>query len=221
MSDHDANARGAYVEPSFERDTRYINTRITADGREGWPVEPGRYRLVVARACPWANRTIIVRRLLGLEDAISMGMCGPTHDARSWTFDLDPDGLDPVLGIERLQQYLEVYEAELGSMHPEVAAGYQNLLKLATTAFLDGFYYRPRIDNELLAQHSEGLICLSACLASEVSDLILRGNEEQAFQRIGWHQEVFGKGNYYLELQDHGDLVRYRNIWIRPLQPRT
>ncbi len=87
----------------FNRDTRYINSRITADGRDGYPVEPGRYRLIVARACPWANRAIIVRRLLGLENVLSMGMCGPTHDKRSWTFDLDPGGVDPVLGIPRLQ----------------------------------------------------------------------------------------------------------------------
>ena len=97
---------GSYVErdTEFTRDTAYITTRITADGRDGYPVEPGRYRLVVARACPWANRAIIVRRLLGLEPVLSMGICGPTHDARSWTFDLDPGGVDPVLGIERLQQ---------------------------------------------------------------------------------------------------------------------
>ena len=97
---------GAYVQAGQEytRDTQYIETRITADGRDGYPVEAGRYRLIAARACPWANRTIIVRRLLGLEDAISMGLAGPTHDARSWTFDLDPGGVDPVLGIERLQQ---------------------------------------------------------------------------------------------------------------------
>ena len=96
----------AYVSTSgeFTRDQRYIATRITADGRDGYPVEPGRYRLVVSRACPWANRAIIVRRLLGLEDALSMGIAGPTHDERSWTFDLDPDGRDPVLGIERLQE---------------------------------------------------------------------------------------------------------------------
>ncbi|RZU49152.1 putative glutathione S-transferase [Krasilnikovia cinnamomea] len=96
----------AYVNPSgeFTRDQRYIATRVTADGRDGYPVEPGRYRLVVSRACPWANRTIIVRRLLGLEDALSMGIAGPTHDPRSWTFDLDPGGRDPVLGIERLQE---------------------------------------------------------------------------------------------------------------------
>jgi putative glutathione S-transferase len=88
----------------FRRDTDYITTRITADGRDGYPVAADRYRLVVARACPWANRAIIVRRLLGLEDALSMGICGPTHDERSWTFDLDPGGRDPVLGIERLQE---------------------------------------------------------------------------------------------------------------------
>ena len=88
----------------YSRDTSYIESRITRDGADGWPVEAGRYRLVVARACPWANRTIIVRRLLGLEDAISLGMCGPTHDMRSWTFDLDEGGHDPVLGIRWLAE---------------------------------------------------------------------------------------------------------------------
>ncbi|WP_328456223.1 glutathione S-transferase family protein [Amycolatopsis sp. NBC_00438] len=88
----------------FKRDLNYIPDRITADGRDGWPVEAGRYRLIVARACPWANRAVIVRRLLGLESALSMGMAGPVHDERSWSFDLDPDGRDPVLGIERLQE---------------------------------------------------------------------------------------------------------------------
>jgi putative glutathione S-transferase len=95
--------QGSYVEAGgFKRDTNYLTTRITADGSEGFPVIAGRYRLIVSRACPWANRAIIVRRLLGLESALSMGVCGPTHDKRSWTFDLDPDGVDPVLGIPRI-----------------------------------------------------------------------------------------------------------------------
>ncbi|MFC7403362.1 glutathione S-transferase family protein [Citricoccus sp. GCM10030269] len=122
--------QGSYVQPGqeFIRDTNYIHDRIVAnpeaaraapvvaadkigrvrggltEGAEAWPVEAGRYRLVAARACPWANRTIIVRRLLGLEDAISLGTPGPTHDERSWTFDLDEGGRDPVLGTERLQE---------------------------------------------------------------------------------------------------------------------
>lgn len=105
----DEQGQGVYVIDggSFERDERYLGARITADGREGWPVEAGRYRLVVARACPWANRAIIVRRLLGLEDSLSMGVCGPTHDADSWTFDLDPGGVDPVLGIPRIKDAYE------------------------------------------------------------------------------------------------------------------
>ena len=99
------NSGSGYVESGgFERDSNYISDRITADGAGGWPVEAGRYRLVIARACPWANRAAIRRRLLGLEDALSMGICGPTHDERSWTFDLDPGGRDPVLGYERLQE---------------------------------------------------------------------------------------------------------------------
>ncbi len=100
------DTKGAYVHTGeeFSRDSRYIETRVTADGLDGFTVQPDRYRLVVSRACPWANRAIIVRRLLGLEHVLSMGICGPTHDKRSWTFDLDPGGVDPVLGIERLQQ---------------------------------------------------------------------------------------------------------------------
>jgi len=87
---------------SFDRKPVELTERITADGSSPWPVEPGRYRLVVARACPWANRAMIVRRLLGLEPVLSMGIAGPLHDERSWRFHLDPGNRDPVLGIEYL-----------------------------------------------------------------------------------------------------------------------
>jgi putative glutathione S-transferase len=100
-----AERDSTYVEAGkgFERDMNYLPDRITRDGAQ-WPVEPGRYRLVAAKACPWANRAIIVRHLLGLEDVISMGLAAPVHDKDSWTFDLDPGGVDPVLGIHRLQE---------------------------------------------------------------------------------------------------------------------
>jgi len=81
--------------------------RITAEPEAGWPVEPGRYRLVASLACPWATRAVIVRRLLGLEDAISLGIVDPIQDERSWRFTLDPDGCDPVLGIRYLAEAYE------------------------------------------------------------------------------------------------------------------
>ncbi len=102
-----ATSTGTHGSGAYERDTEYITDRITADPGALWPVEPGRYRLVAARACPWANRALIVRRLLGLEQVISLGLAGPTHDDRSWTFDLDPGGRDPVLGIEFLREAYE------------------------------------------------------------------------------------------------------------------
>ncbi len=92
---------------AFVRDASYITTRITADGADGYPAEAGRYRLVAALACPWANRAMIVRRLLGLESVISLGVPGPLHDERSWRFHLDPGNVDPVLGIEWLRDAYE------------------------------------------------------------------------------------------------------------------
>lgn len=117
--------RNASTAGAFVRDTQYVDDRILANAPAGaptplpshrggdgtrlqWPVEPHRYRLIAARACPWAHRSLIVRRLMGLEPVISLGLTGPTHDIRSWTFDLDPDGLDPVLGVPRLK---DAYEA--------------------------------------------------------------------------------------------------------------
>ncbi len=92
----------AATRTEFERSPNHFTDRITADGRDGWPAEPGRYRLVVSRACPWASRAVTVRRLLGLEPAISLAVADPIQDQRSWRFTLDPGDVDPVLAIHFL-----------------------------------------------------------------------------------------------------------------------
>ncbi len=82
--------------------------------------------------------------------------------------------------------------------------GYKNLIKLVSKAYLEGFYYRPRVDKELLAQHADGLLVLSGCLNSEVSRLISAGEHDRAREAAVWHQEVFGKDHYFMEVQAHG-----------------
>ncbi|MGH3747866.1 MAG: glutathione S-transferase family protein [Micromonosporaceae bacterium] len=98
----------------FVRQSNRFTDRIAADSNSGpgdgpdqqgrWPVEPGRYRLVVSLACPWAHRSVIVRRLLGLESAISLAVVDPIRDQRGWRFTLDEGSRDPVLGIEFLAE---------------------------------------------------------------------------------------------------------------------
>ncbi len=83
-------------------------------------------------------------------------------------------------------------------------AGYKNLIKLSTAGFIEGFYHRPRIDKEILREHSEGLIGLSACMKGEVNWYLLQGNAEKAAAAAREYQEIFGPGNFYLELQNHG-----------------
>src|SRR5215831_5053870 len=88
--------------------------------------------------------------------------------------------------------------------------GYRNLIKLVSTGFLDGFYYKPRIDHELLAKHSKGLIALSACLRGEVADALLSEKYEQARANAHRLRDIFGKGNFFLEIQDQGLEVEQR-----------
>ena len=81
--------------------------------------------------------------------------------------------------------------------------GYQNLCRLSSRGYTEGYYYKPRIDHELLREHHKGVIAFSGCLGSEVQQLLMQGREEQAKQRLMWYQELFGE-NYFIEIQDHG-----------------
>jgi glutathionyl-hydroquinone reductase len=142
-----------YIEPEFKRDMRYLADRITADVDAEWPVEPGRYRLVVSRACPWAHRSIIVRRLLGLEQVLPMGIAGPTHDWRSWTFDLDPGGVDPVLRIPRLR---DAYEARVPAYQRGITV--PAIVDVPSGAVVTNDFKQITLDlsTEWVAHHREG-----------------------------------------------------------------
>src|ERR1700733_7330759 len=83
-------------------------------------------------------------------------------------------------------------------------AGYKNLIKLTTAAHLEGYYYKPRIDKEILAAHSEGLIAMSGCLASEIPDLIMKDQIDKAREAVDWFKQILGAENFFLELQNHG-----------------
>lgn len=120
-------------------------------------------------------------------------------------------GIKPVIGIEAYvaarglrdrepSKDKQYYHLILLAMNRQ---GYQNLMRLSTVANLEGFYYKPRIDRELLARHSEGLICLSGCASSEVGDALRQGQYDQAKKTAQWYKKTFGD-RYYLEIQDHG-----------------
>lgn len=124
------------------------------------------------------------------------------------------EGIKPIVGVET---YLapnslrtKLTKEDAANYHLLLLAknytGYKNLLKLVSVAHLEGYYYKPRIDWELLSQHAEGLIACSACLGGEIPRLLEAGKLERARERALEYKELFGAGNYYLEIQDHPEL---------------
>ncbi len=120
-------------------------------------------------------------------------------------------GIKPILGMEAYVAQgsrLDRTPGRGSSNHLVLLAknetGYRNLLKLTSSSYLEGFYYKPRIDKELLRQHSEGLICLSACLKGEINEHIVATREREAEAAAKEFLDIFGEGNFYLEMQDHG-----------------
>lgn len=121
-------------------------------------------------------------------------------------------GIKPILGCEVYVALRSRFEKEAkvddSQYHLVLLAennrGYQNLMHLVSAGYLEGFYYKPRVDRQLLEKHSEGLIALSACLAGEIPSLILKGQTEKARDSARYFKSLFGPDNFYLELHDHG-----------------
>jgi DNA polymerase III subunit alpha len=120
-------------------------------------------------------------------------------------------GIKPIVGCETYVAVTNRFDRSPDSDRPhhlvllaENERGYRNLVKLASAAYLEGYYYKPRIDKDLLAHHSEGLIALSACLQGEVTSAVMAGKYDQARQSAYDLRDIFGKGNFYIEIQDQG-----------------
>src|SRR2546427_2229868 len=127
-------------------------------------------------------------------------------------------GVKPIIGCEMYIAKTNHLDRDPAAGRPnhlivlcENERGYQNLVKLVSRGYLDGFYYKPRIDKELLREHSQGLIGLSACLNGEVASNVLGGRVEQAEKAAAEYQDIFGKDRFFLEIHDHG-LEKQRKI---------
>src|SRR5262245_49060791 len=120
-------------------------------------------------------------------------------------------GIKPIIGMEGYlaRRTMRDKEPKIDSkpFHLLLVAknetGYRNLMKIASAAQLEGYYYRPRIDREFLSDHSEGLIATTGCLAAQIPGMIMDGRENEARDLIDWYLQIFGKDSFFLELQSH------------------
>ena len=128
-------------------------------------------------------------------------------------------GVKPILGVEAYVAPGSRFDRNPGereekyhhlTLLAENEVGYRNLFKLVSLAHLEGFYHRPRMDKQLLAEHREGIICLSGCLSSEIGVQLLSGQSERARETAGEYRDIFGPDHYFIELQDHGLADQHR-----------
>jgi DNA polymerase-3 subunit alpha len=138
------------------------------------------------------------------------------------------NGIKPIIGIEayvaRRTRHDKTKQHDSGSFHLVLLAknqiGYKNLIKMASIAYSEGFYHRPRIDRELLEKHSEGIIVSSACLGGEIPQSILKGTEEDQDEAINWYKNIFGD-DYYLEVMLHKDVNSSATSELLDLQEKV
>lgn len=146
--------------------------------------------------------------------ALALTDHGTMHAAIEFYNEAKKRGIKPIIGVE---SYLTPIKRRLTDKQSGIDdkryhllllakdnVGYKNLLQIASVSQLEGFYYKPRIDREFLAEHAEGLVATSGCMAGEVPRLLAQGNHRLARERLGWWIDVFGRDRFFLELQEHG-----------------
>ena len=147
------------------------------------------------------------------QPALALTDHGAMHGAIEFFRTCRDAEIKPIVGIEA---YQTVWGRPMGGRDPQFdrenyhllllaknMTGYRNLLKIASHSQTNGYYYKPRVDHDFLAAHAEGLICSSGCLGAEVPQLLMQGKQKEAYERFGWYADVFGKENFYIELQEH------------------
>lgn len=158
-----------------------------------------------------------IKKLVARVKELGMDSCAITdHGSMYGVVDFyreaKAQGIHPVIGCEVYMaprsRFDKVHDIDNKTSHlillAENQKGYKNLIKLVSAGYIDGFYYKPRIDFEMLKEHSEGIIALSACIAGEVPKALLRGDYDEAKKIALRYAEFLGKDNYFLEIQDHG-----------------
>ena len=144
-------------------------------------------------------------------DALAITDHGAMYGSFKFYLKAKAAGIKPIIGVEtyvaRRSRFDKEPKVDTDPHHLVLLAknvtGYKNLMKLVTTAHLEGYYYRPRIDWDLLQKHASGLICLSACLQGQVPSLLREGAEKEAEKVAIAYSELFGPDHYYIELQRH------------------
>ena len=147
------------------------------------------------------------------QPALALTDHGVMHGAIEFFRACKGEGIRPLIGVEA---YQTTYGRAMGGRDPQLdkenyhllllarnMTGYRNLLKIASHAQLSGYYYKPRVDHDFLAKHAEGLFCTTGCLGAEVPQLLYQGKEKEAYDRLGWYVDVFGRENFAIELQEH------------------
>ena len=160
----------------------------------------------------FSNIKKLVRRVKELEmPAVAITDHGTMFGVMDFYKAATGEGIKPIIGVEAYMAARKMTDRDSKldrtSSHllllAENETGYKNLLQISSAAQLDGFYYYPRIDHDFLAAHSEGLICTSGCMSAEIPRLLLDDKAEEAVKKMNWYYDVFGKDNFFIELQQH------------------